>query len=231
MASSQTPLAAHRQSGVPKVALRLTPTAHQHEQNTGDVIPGLLRKHGPGGGLKHSIKPLITSQLPDTVAQLVSRAAQLDPTYVPVDFGSWYQVEFDPEEVHSLKGDDGDSTDATTELHRLAHRLHGDDDVVSAHLLHRDPPPPPTVNWQNDPRSKNQGYLEPAPNGIDAKYAWTCTGGDGAGTNVVDLEYGWDLNHEDLVSTSLQCSIPSIQPTYLSRSSSRPLRTPRLRRM
>lgn len=33
-----------------------------------------------------------------------------------------------------------------------------------------------------------QGYLNPAPQGIDAKYAWTITGGDGEGVKVIDVE-------------------------------------------
>src|SRR5687768_15983472 len=51
----------------------------------------------------------------------------------------------------------------------------------------------------DDPRSPNQGYLDPAPDGIDAEFAWGRPGGDGMGQRVVDLEQGWTLNHEDLV--------------------------------
>lgn len=43
-----------------------------------------------------------------------------------------------------------------------------------------------------------QGYLEPAPTGIDAQYAWTLPGGRGAGINIIDIEWGWNFNHEDL---------------------------------
>ena len=50
----------------------------------------------------------------------------------------------------------------------------------------------------DDPRSPNQGYLDPAPDGIDAEYAWTFTGSDGAGQRFIDLERGWTLDHEDL---------------------------------
>lgn len=34
--------------------------------------------------------------------------------------------------------------------------------------------------------------------GIDAKYAWTFPGGRGAGMKFVDIEFGWNTNHEDL---------------------------------
>ena len=44
----------------------------------------------------------------------------------------------------------------------------------------------------------NQGYLNPAPDGIDARYARTVPGGNGTGTFFVDIEYGWNTEHEDL---------------------------------
>jgi hypothetical protein len=60
--------------------------------------------------------------------------------------------------------------------------------------------PDPVVNAANDPRSANQGYLDPAPDGIDAEYAWTFAGGDGAGQRFIDLERGWTLDHEDITA-------------------------------
>jgi serine protease len=56
----------------------------------------------------------------------------------------------------------------------------------------------PVVNASDDPRSPNQGYLNAAPEGIDAEFAWTVTGGAGAGQRFVDVEQGWTLDHEDL---------------------------------
>jgi serine protease len=43
-----------------------------------------------------------------------------------------------------------------------------------------------------------QGYLGPAPAGIDAEGAWTLPGGTGAGVTICDLEYSWNLSHLDL---------------------------------
>ncbi|MCZ7558339.1 MAG: HYR domain-containing protein [Bacteroidia bacterium] len=46
-----------------------------------------------------------------------------------------------------------------------------------------------------------QGYLEEATGGIDASsYAWAIAGGTGANVRIVDLEYSWNLNHQDLPS-------------------------------
>ena len=44
----------------------------------------------------------------------------------------------------------------------------------------------------------NQTYLNAAPGGIDAVYAWTLAGGRGDGVNIVDIEGGWNMSHEDL---------------------------------
>lgn len=44
-----------------------------------------------------------------------------------------------------------------------------------------------------------QDYLLPASQGgIDALYAWTKAGGNGSGVDVVDIENGWNFNHEDI---------------------------------
>jgi hypothetical protein len=43
-----------------------------------------------------------------------------------------------------------------------------------------------------------QGYLDPAPGGVDARYAWMVGGGRGAGVQIIDLEWGWRFTHEDL---------------------------------
>jgi hypothetical protein len=44
----------------------------------------------------------------------------------------------------------------------------------------------------------NQTYLNAAPAGVDAIFAWTIPGGRGDGVTVVDLEGGWNFTHEDL---------------------------------
>lgn len=49
----------------------------------------------------------------------------------------------------------------------------------------------------------NQGYLNPAPSGIDAKYAWTQAGGSGKNAIIVDIEYSFNKTHEDLKSTTI----------------------------
>ncbi len=43
-----------------------------------------------------------------------------------------------------------------------------------------------------------QLYLNAAPGGVSARMAWTLPGGTGVGTQIIDVEYGWQLTHEDL---------------------------------
>ena len=43
-----------------------------------------------------------------------------------------------------------------------------------------------------------QDYLGAAPVGIDAKYAWNLPGGRGTGVRIIDCEWAWNFDHEDL---------------------------------
>ena len=46
-----------------------------------------------------------------------------------------------------------------------------------------------------------QRYLESGPRGLGAYEAWRRPGGMGAGVRIIDVEYGWTLDHEDLPAT------------------------------
>lgn len=50
--------------------------------------------------------------------------------------------------------------------------------------------------------SSQQGYLRPAPGGLDALYAWTRSGGRGEGVRLIDVEYDWVTDHEDFPPAS-----------------------------
>jgi subtilisin family serine protease len=56
----------------------------------------------------------------------------------------------------------------------------------------------PSVIGADDPYGHLQGYLDPAPRGIDARFAWTQPHGTGAGVGLVDVDFCWNTNHEDL---------------------------------
>ncbi len=60
----------------------------------------------------------------------------------------------------------------------------------------------PLVNASDDTYAAQQGYLDAAPDGIDARWAWTQPNGEGAGVGVIDVEQGWFLTHEDYTTKS-----------------------------
>lgn len=53
--------------------------------------------------------------------------------------------------------------------------------------------PPLTADF-----TARQGYLGPAPSGVDAVYATTLAGGRGFGVGIIDIEGAWRFTHEDL---------------------------------
>lgn len=69
-----------------------------------------------------------------------------------------------------------------------------EDDAFRNPMMPRaDEAPPATPDFVS-----RQGYLNAAPEGVDAYYAWTQLGGRGTGVDVIDLEWGWRFTHEDL---------------------------------
>ncbi len=69
------------------------------------------------------------------------------------------------------------------------------------------PPVTPTFNGQ-------QNYLGPAPQGVDAQYAWSLPGGRGTGVRVCDIEYNWHTGHEEFndVGITLLGNAPLVPP-------------------
>ncbi len=146
------------------------------------------------------IESLITSVKPETVDELVMRAASLDSHYTPVDFGTWYQVHFVPEdsEGNVTKGRTTFDVKNTTHVAQLVHRLHAHPAVGSASPLRAVPPLPP-----NGPDSDPLNHLEDYLFQIGAHNAHSFPGGDGAGIGFVDMEQGWNFNHEDIKTANI----------------------------
>jgi len=65
---------------------------------------------------------------------------------------------------------------------------------LNAMTAQPDEPPVATPSFE-----ARQGYLNAAPAGIEARWAWTRSGGEGAGTSVIDVEGAWRFTHEDLL--------------------------------
>lgn len=128
-----------------------------------------------------TIERLFTALDPGEIRELLAEAAQRDRTYEPAPLLDYFVVDcpadVDPEEL----------AEALSRFEVVETAYAQPKDVLAA------------VDATDDPRWVNQGYLDPAPDGIDAEFAWTVAGGGGAGQRLVDVEHGWTLDHEDLV--------------------------------
>ncbi|MCI0505048.1 MAG: hypothetical protein L0Z73_02960, partial [Gammaproteobacteria bacterium] len=128
--------------------------------------------------------PLVKSMDPDKILELEKRAAK---------------TEFPP--VHSLTSywriDAREKSDKIDEILKRLNSLF-EVDKASLELSATDP----LVNAADDPYNATQDYLDAAPEGIDARWAWTQMNGEGAGVGFVDLEQGWFPGHEDYASKS-----------------------------
>jgi serine protease len=67
-------------------------------------------------------------------------------------------------------------------------------DIVQRAYAEPLPMPPPVTPDFTD----LQGYLDPAPSGIDATIADEVCGARGENVRVIDIEYSWNQSHEDL---------------------------------
>jgi hypothetical protein len=114
--------------------------------------------------------------------ELQKLASRRDPSYRAEPLTGFYYVEADDEH----------------DLVKLARLLASSAAVQSADV--ESPGPDPLVDASDDVFADFQDYLDVAPGGIDARYAWTVPGGDGAGQTIIDIEQGWTLNHEDLAA-------------------------------
>lgn len=91
-------------------------------------------------------------------------------------------------------------------IDRAVKRLRERDDVVSAFEAPQvELPYMPGTTTQSDscpiktPKyDEKQGYLFPAPAGIDAPFAWAKPGGRGEAVWFADIEGAWNTKHEDL---------------------------------
>jgi serine protease len=131
---------------------------------------------------KISLVRLYTAVSPAELQDLGNKATRIDRSYKPHNFFSWYTID----------------TPKGLQSQEFAELLSRWEIVETAYA--DGVPVDPGVNSTDDPLCTLQGYLDAAPGGIDARFAWTIAGGDGAGQNVVDMEGGWTLNHEDLAA-------------------------------
>lgn len=215
------------------IALKLNAAGYEKQQADPNFIASLFEQarqppqHGSGKLNKFSVappgadtpkieikvNPLITGSGPRRLLRSLARNAKRNPAAKAPNFDVWYQIDVpdddDDDDEDEATGNEARSTHNTTvkppHLSKgtlnLLHRLTELPDVASAHAMKAGPPP--QANPHDDPRRGNQGYLNAAPQGIDAPYGWQWQGGDGAGVTIIDIEQGWNFDHEDLVCCAM----------------------------
>lgn len=146
------------------------------------------------------VRRLCTTLEPEEILELMDRAAELDPSYNPPNLLTYFAIDCPP-------GVDPES---------LAKVLSSWRNVHTAYVESGPDLPPQVAYPPNDPAWKQQGYLDPAPSGIDVEYVWKSKikGGGGEGIQFVDLERGWMLNHEDLKDAKITLIQPGANKDY-----------------
>jgi serine protease len=114
------------------------------------------------------------------LTSLIDKAKRRDRTYRPPSFFTYFAIDCPP-------GTDADQIVKQLSAWRAVEIAYVD--------THDDAPASPVTAGT---RRMNRGHLAPAPEGIGAEYAWSASGGDGAGQDIIDIEEGWTLDHEGL---------------------------------
>jgi len=126
-----------------------------------------------------------TSLAGEELQQAVPAARANDENYDPVDFASYFAISV-PNDVAA--------EDIVAEATQWQ-------EVESAEI---EPHFTDAFPEGANPRLNEQGYVEAAPAGVDARAAWATPGGTGHGVKFIDVEQGWLLDaqnrmsHEDL---------------------------------
>lgn len=147
---------------------------------------------GPAGAL---VAQVLLTILPDlslhrlfdsldagSINAIVTQATDEDPTYQPPSFEHFLEIDCPP---------GFDTSGLVAALSAFA--------SVVEFAYEVEDPSDPAVAPNDDPKFASQGYLSAGASGIGVQAAWN-RNVDGSGKNVIDLEQGWFLRHEDLPS-------------------------------
>lgn len=119
----------------------------------------------------------------DELDTLINRAILLDPTYKPVNFKNYFIIE----------------SISNTFIKPILFFLK-ESQLFDSVQIKKTISPASTIDPNLEPEflEGHQKYLLNAPFGIDVKAAWSQPKGTGSGINLIDIEYGWHFDHEDL---------------------------------
>jgi len=133
----------------------------------------------------------------ETITVWALKAMQADPAYRAPDFAAYYGI----------------SCPGTEQALLLSRQLAAQPAVELAYVENGFAQPAPAVyppapgSRLHAPDTYRQGYLGPAPLGINAHYAWQLPGGMGdSNVRFIDIEQGWMTYHESVTPRMLACT-------------------------
>src|SRR5439155_4596516 len=126
-----------------------------------------------------------------TEERVMARLAALGETaQAPLeDLSVFYRVDGPSERLDEMRAQLSASELIEAAFFKPAVELPGINDMAAA----PEEPPPATPDF-----TARQNYLDAAPGGIDARWAWTQAGGRGRDIRISDVEGAWRFTHEDL---------------------------------
>jgi len=166
-----------------------------------------------------SVRRLFTSVEPDRIRQLMAQAEAMGPRHTP-NLLTYYRVTcgpgVDPEDLSRALSRAPAVESAYVESRVTeAGPVQPDDDPYAALT-------PSSTGSTGTVAEPHQGYLDPAPFGVDARYAWTIAGGDGSavitpasspnppnkGARLMAAQTGVNYDHEDLQKNKATLEAP-----------------------
>ncbi|HEX7905580.1 MAG TPA: S8 family serine peptidase [Chitinophagaceae bacterium] len=175
----------NEESFVSRIVVKFYDSVDISYRNENDIVEILFRQDNAGQwkdliGLYPliQINKLFTSVSTDGIIELVKKARALDATYNPPDLLSYYVFSF-PVSIRP---------------NELLLKLSAFREVELAYLQSAAIDPHGVGNRQRSFYFRT--HLDPAPVGINAKYAWGIKGGKGSpGIRFIDIEQGWILDN------------------------------------
>jgi hypothetical protein len=131
---------------------------------------------------RKKISKLYRTLSPERIIELVDKATRSDPAYHPPNFLNYYSITCEDEiEAKEMVA------------------MFNKEDIIELAYIETHSACSPSAREASNPLRSYQEYLNPAPVGIDANYAWGFCGGNGSGrVKFIDIEQGWMFNHEDI---------------------------------
>ncbi len=149
-------------------------------QNVSDLA-SVLKRYGA------SLKPIFGATEERVMARM---AAISEAVHAPMeDLSVFYRVDAPAEQLPELRDRLAASEHVEAAFIKPGTELPVINDMAAA----PEEPPPASPDF-----SARQIYLNAAPAGVDARWAWTQSGGRGRDIRIIDVEGNWRFTHEDL---------------------------------